>query len=150
MTFGPIATQNKTCPVTVWHILDFLAILAICSNNETKHFIVSLNEWNINISMPFGNILYHLFPPYPPPPHEFGLWCMPISFKEFHSIHKLLWVDYSFNFIKPLLFPAFTWQKSPWLWGIYIKRGSSTETWSRRISCLITKVEIYRKQFYSK
>uniref|UniRef100_A0A9L0SXT5 Ribosomal protein S6 kinase B1 n=1 Tax=Equus caballus TaxID=9796 RepID=A0A9L0SXT5_HORSE len=24
--------------------------------------------------------------------------------------------------------PAFTWQKSPWLWGIYIKRGSSTET----------------------
>lgn len=48
-----------------------------------------------------------------------------------------------FNFIKSLLFPAFTWQKSPWLWGIYIKRGSSTETWSRRISCLITKVEIY-------
>lgn len=36
--------------------------------------------------------------------------------------------------------PAFTWQKSPGLWGIYIKRGLSTETRSWGISYLIIKV----------
>lgn len=38
---------------------------------------------------------------------------------------------------------AFTWQKSPWHWGTCIKKESSTGIWSQRISCWITKVQLW-------